>query len=282
MFGLLVERALALADLPERVASGFAFPSALGGHAGAKLEATQLLGGQRRPRERVVLAVGDKVPAEAGELACSRDDSDLHPAARADSLIERAQRAWCLGRRPCGLDEHPARVRATLFGDPPVRRGLSAGLAHPGVEPEVADELLGRAEATEVADRGDDRERDGRVDTGDRHQPLDLSAGQRDAAELGVDDPQLLAVEVKLAQQRLHCLALIRRQRLLRQPRPALVAEQIGGRATRQEVAVQDRLDLVLQPRALAHDMRPPRDLTTERVRLVVRQPHPREIVRGE
>jgi hypothetical protein len=57
----------------------------------------------------------------------------------------------------------------------------------PAVEPEIADQLLPRAETCEVADRGDDRERDGRVDARDRHQPLYLLAAQSDARELAVD-----------------------------------------------------------------------------------------------
>jgi hypothetical protein len=134
----------------------------------------------------------------------------------------------------------------------------------------------------EVADRGDDRQRDGRVDAGDRHQPLDLGAGQRDAAELGVDDPQLLAVEVQLAQQRRDRLALVDRQGLLGQPAPALVTEQVGGRAARDQVAVQDRLDLVLQPGALPDDMRAAGDLATQRVRRVIGQPHRRQVVAGQ
>jgi hypothetical protein len=60
------------------------------------------------------------------------------------------------------------------------------------------------------------------------------------------------------------------------------VPEQVGGRAARDQVAVQDRLDLVLQPRALAHDVRAPRDLATKRVRVIVGQPHRRQVIRRE
>jgi hypothetical protein len=66
-----------------------------------------------------------------------------------------------------------------------------------------------------VPDRRDDRQRDRRIDAGDRHQPLDLLPLKRDPAELPVDQTQLLAVEVKLAQQRLHRQLLIRRQPLV-------------------------------------------------------------------
>jgi hypothetical protein len=150
------------------------------------------------------------------------------------------------------------------------------------VQTEVADQLLRAAKATEVTDGGDDRQRHGRVDAGDRHQPLDVVASQRDTAELGIDDPQLLAVEVQLAQQRRDGLALIGRQRLLGQPAPALVAEQVSGGAARDQVAAQDRLDLVLQPGPLAHDMPAPRHLAAQRVRHVIGQPDAGQVVRRQ
>jgi hypothetical protein len=49
------------------------------------------------------------------------------------------------------------------------------------------------------------------------------------------------------------------------QPRPALAAEQVGGRAARHQVAVQDRLDLVLQPGPLPHDVGAADDLAARR-----------------
>ncbi len=130
LLGLLVEGVLAGPDLFERVAGGLTLAPALGGHARSQLEAAHLLGGQRRPRERVVLALDGQVPAEHRELARRRDDCDLHPTARADALIEGAQRPGRLGRCPGGLDEHSASVRATLLGDPPVAGGLTAGLLY--------------------------------------------------------------------------------------------------------------------------------------------------------
>ena len=57
--------------------------------------------------------------------------------------------------------------------------------------------------------------------------------------------------------------------------RAALEAEQVGGRAARHQVAVQDRLDLVLQPGALPDDVRPARDLPAQRLRLRRRRATP-------
>lgn len=100
-------------------------------------------------------------------------------------------------------------MRAPLLGDPTALGGLTARLAHPGVEPEVADEPIGRRETVEVADRRHDRERDGGVDARDRHEPRDLGSAQPDLPELSVDQAQLLAGEVELAQERLDRLALV-------------------------------------------------------------------------
>jgi hypothetical protein len=127
----------------------------------------------------------------------------------------------------------------------PVLGGLAAGLAHPGVEAEIADQPLRGREATEVADRGHDRQRHGGVHPGDGHEPADLGTLQPDPAEFGVHDAKLLAVEVELAQQRPDRLVLVWWELLGGQPHPALVPEQIRGRAATDEVAVQDRLDLV-------------------------------------
>src|SRR3954464_2289015 len=97
-------------------------------------------------------------------------------------------------------------------------------------------------------------------------------AGQPSAIprQLGVDPAQLVAVEVQLAQQRREGAALVGRQLLLGQPGPARAPEQVGGRAARHEVAMQDRLHLVLQARALAHQVRAARDLPAPRLRLLV------------
>jgi hypothetical protein len=102
-------------------------------HAGAKLECAQLLVGQGWARECVVLAALEHRPAQADEFAGGRDDRDLHPASGADPFKERAQWPWGAGCGERRFDEHPARVRAALLGDPPVAGWLLAGLPHPRV-----------------------------------------------------------------------------------------------------------------------------------------------------
>jgi len=63
------------------------------------------------------------------------------------------------------------------------------------------------------------------------------------------------------------------------QPVPALVAEQVGGGAARHQVAVQDRLHLVLQPGPLPHDVRAAGDPATQREGGIVGQPHRGQVV---
>jgi hypothetical protein len=114
-----------------------------------------------------------------------------------------------------------------------------------GFQAQVADQPLRGGEPTEVTDRGDDRQRHGRVHAGDGHQPADLGAFQADPAELGVDDAKLLGVEVQLAQQCPDCLVLAwGRSWVASQARPLRpnrsAAGQRGMRLRR-----EDRLHLV-------------------------------------
>jgi hypothetical protein len=173
-------------------------------------------------------------------------------------------------------------VSAALFGDPAVTGRLTAGLFDPRVQTEVGDELLGPAEPAEVTHGSDDRQRHGGVHAGDGHQPLDLSTAKRHAAELSIDDPQLLGVKVQLAQQRVNGQLLVRRQRLVRKPAAALDPEQISRRAPRDQVTVKNRLHPILQAGPLTHDMRAASHLTTQRLCGLVGDPHRRQIVRGQ
>ena len=150
---------------------------------------------------------------------------------------------------------------------------LVAGLAHARVEPEVADEPARAREALDLADRGDERERDRAVDAGDRQQPLHGGRGEADLGQLAVDESELLTGDVEPPQRRGDGDLLIDGQWLPGQPSTALLAEQVGGRAARQQVAMQDRLHLVLQPRALAHDASTASDQPPQRLQLLVRPP---------
>ncbi len=95
---------------------------------------------------------GQQTPKQAGELAGGRGRGDLRPLARPDPLEERPQRSRCLGDRPGGLAEHPARQAGAGFADPAVAGLGVAGLPPPRVEAELADQLPRRGEAADVAD----------------------------------------------------------------------------------------------------------------------------------
>jgi hypothetical protein len=62
--------------------------------AGAQFEGAELLAGQRRALERVVLLAREQVPEQHGELARDGDDRDLAAAARADAAKRFAAGRW--------------------------------------------------------------------------------------------------------------------------------------------------------------------------------------------
>jgi hypothetical protein len=160
--------------------------------------------------------------------------------------------------------------------------GFAAGLLHTRVQAQIGHQLLRRAEPLEVPDRGDQGQSNGRVDTGNRHQPPDLRALKRDPSQSSVDDPQLLVVEVELTQQRLHSEVLVGREVLVAEPATALDAEHVRERAALNQVAVKDRLHLILESRALPDQLRAPVHLPPERVRVLISDPHRRQIVRRQ
>src|SRR5215211_5705056 len=63
-------------------------------------------------------------------------------------------------------------------------------------------------------------------------------------------------------------------KRLPRQPVPAAPVKEIRVRTARDQVRMQDRMHLVLDPGAMPDDLVPPRNQTTEPLRLGVRGPN--------
>jgi hypothetical protein len=126
VLGLLSDLELTLSDCFEGVRGGGAFAALAGRQAGAQLEGSAFLVGQRRAREGVVLAAFDHRPAQAHQLAGGGDDRDLGAAAGADTLKERPQRARRSRGSERGLDQHPASVSPALLGDPAMAGGLVA------------------------------------------------------------------------------------------------------------------------------------------------------------
>jgi hypothetical protein len=96
----------------------------------------------------------------------------------------------------------PRALSRAGLGDPAVAGRLAAGLAHPRVEPDVADEPVRCPEAGEVTDCRHDGQRDTGVDTGNGHQPQYFGPAERGLAQVTVDQGRLLGMEVELPQQR--------------------------------------------------------------------------------
>jgi hypothetical protein len=65
--------------------------------------------------------------------------------------------------------------------------GLLARLAHLWVEADVADQLLRRFEAADIANDRHERRRRDEADPGHRHEPLDLLGGERQPGELRLE-----------------------------------------------------------------------------------------------
>jgi hypothetical protein len=133
-----------------------------------------------------------------------------------------------------------------------VGRGTGPGLAHPGIEAEVADELARALEAADVADRGEEARGDDHVDAGHAHQPPDLAGLERALRDQSLDRGDLRVQELDLADRGVDGLALLDRQLDAGEPAPALDAEQVGDRWAADELAHQHRVDLILRARARA------------------------------
>jgi hypothetical protein len=71
---------------------------------------------------------------------------------------------------------------------------------HARVQTKVGDQTVGAGEPRHGSDRGDQPDRDHHVDARDRHQPLHVRFGQPVAPQLALDDLQILAEAVVLAQ----------------------------------------------------------------------------------
>jgi len=99
--------------------------------------------------------------------------------------------------------------------------------------------------------------------------------------KIAFDRFEIVCQAVELAQVTLHCQTLIPGQDLFGKPGPALGATQILMRAGRDQMGVQDRLNDVLQPRALAHDLVASRYLAAECLSRLVGDPDLRQEAAG-
>ena len=141
----------------------------------------------------------------------------------------------------------------TDLRDRPVMGWSIAGLAHPGIKAEVADELLGAGEARHFADGGDQPDRNGQIDAGDGHQATGAIVGEAGLGQRLVAPGKLSLQAVELGEPYLNGLPLVAVQRLLRQPGTPAATEDVAL-IRWQQVGAQHRMDAVLETRARLHD----------------------------
>src|SRR5215207_9360024 len=188
-----------------------------------------------------------RAAAKTARRACAPSPPG-RPGDRAgpQTLIEGAQRTRGANHDPGRLAEHVAGGRRAPLGDLAVaRRGL-AGLANPGVEPDVGDELSRCRKAADVADRGPEGRRRDQVHPRHAHQPPDLGGFERRSRQHPLRLRDLPIEEVDLAQAAGDRLALVVGQRERRKPLPAPDPEDIRHRRPTLEVAGEHRVELVL------------------------------------
>lgn len=83
---------------------------------------------------------------------------------------------------------------------------------HARVQPEIGHEPIRAGEPRHRSDRGDQPDRDHHVDARDRHQSRDVRVGASLAGEFTLDDFQILAQPVMLAQVPSNSVGLVGRE----------------------------------------------------------------------
>jgi hypothetical protein len=96
--------------------------------------------------------MAQEVPGEYRELAGDRDEGDLPAAARADALVEGMQGPRRAHRGVSGFDEESAGMALALTADVAGAGRPLAGLTNARIQAQVADELVGAGEASDVTD----------------------------------------------------------------------------------------------------------------------------------
>lgn len=97
--------------------------------AGGELHLSDLLVGEARLAERVVLPVGQQMPEQHGELARDGDERDVMTAASANAFIEGAHWAGSADGQQRGLGQGVTDGAGSGLADPSMVGGLVAGLA---------------------------------------------------------------------------------------------------------------------------------------------------------
>jgi hypothetical protein len=153
-------------------------------------------------------------------------------------------------------------------------------LTNPRVEAEVAHQLLRTREAPDVADRCNKTGGDHQIDARDRNQPRDRGVVKRLAGDLPVEGGEILTHSVQFAHVPCDRETLVIGHRLPFEPGAPDPAEQVGMWTRRDQVRVQDRVHLVLDPRPVPDDLIAARNETAFALRHGIRRPDLREISR--
>src|SRR5439155_7144448 len=124
-------------------------------------------------------------------------------------------------------DQHVSGLARTLLADPSLPGRLRASLGYAWVETEVADQLAGGREATDVADRGEQRSGGDEVHAGQGEQASPLRRGEHLLGQGLLDQGDLTVEELDLAQAGRNRLLLIGREDLRVEPAAPAGAEQI-------------------------------------------------------
>ena len=260
---------------------GTSLPTA-GRPTGAQFQVAQLRGGERRPGPERVLLLGPQMPDQHGQLAGRGDDRKLLPAPRPEPKEKGPQGARGFGHGPGGLHQHAAGMGVPLFADASMRRGVKPRLPDSWVQPEIADQLLGIREPGDLPNSRYQRHRDGRIDSGNGHQPPGGHARQGLLGYVSFEARHLLGELIERPEQAGHGLPLIGRERLAREPDSPAFAKQIRIRTGRHKIPMQDRMNLILDLRSLADHLLAARDLAPSPGGLFIGQPHLRQKPRRE
>ncbi len=111
-------------------------------------------------------------------------------------------------------------------------------------------------EAAWHADRGQQRAGGHEVDPGKGQEPAQLGRGEHELGERPIDRRHLPIEEVDPTQAGLDHLPLVGGQLLSGQPAATGGTEQVRSRRPLLQVGDQDRVHLILLPRALPHQLR--------------------------
>ena len=185
--------------------------------------------GEARPREAVVLVLGEQCQAIVAIFAPRRRSAAICRAA-AGAIVRRRRAAAVVRVAVHAASTSTKRAvhrRAWRSGHGGQARCRTGGPWDPGLDRRP---VARRGEPRDVTDRCDQRCRRRDVDAGDRHQPLRVRRAEHELRDLAVDQRDLRVEKVDLAQAALDGLLLLLGELVPGQPGATGLAEQIADR----------------------------------------------------